>query len=144
VLRALIESLALPGFDFTDLAGLRQRAGQGASLSGTGLAAAPAPAAGLERIVATPIYRGDAVLRRAAALNAHPLTRGAHAALHPDDARALGLAEGAMAKVGDGVGNSALPVLLSPRIARGAIWIESGYEATAPLSPTAALDVTGA
>jgi NADH-quinone oxidoreductase subunit G len=144
VLRALIESLALPGFDFTDLAGLRQRAGQGASLSGTGLAAAPATAAGLERIVATPIYRGDAVLRRAAALNAHPLTRGAHAALHPDDARALGLAEGAMAKVGDGVGNSALPVLLSPRIARGAIWIESGYEATAPLSPTAALDVTGA
>ena len=42
-----------------------------------------------------------------------------------------------MAKVGDGVGSAALPVAISPRVPRGAVWIEAGHEATAPLSPTA-------
>jgi NADH-quinone oxidoreductase subunit G len=144
VLRALIESLALPGFDFTDIAGLRQRVGQGGSVSGSGLAPKPAPASGLERIVSTPIYRGDAVLRRADALNAHPLTLGARIVLNPADAQSLGLVDEAMVKVVDGVGTAALPVTVSVRVPRGAVWIESGYEATAPLSPTAVLDVTGA
>ena len=144
VLRALIETLALPGFDFTDIAGLRQRVGQGASLSGSGLAPKPVAVSGLERIVSSPIYRGDAVLRRAAALNAHPLTLGARVVLNPADAQLLGLVDDAMAKVADGVGTAALPVTVSVRVPRGAVWIESGYQATAPLSPTAALDVTGA
>ena len=64
--------------------------------------------------------------------------------LNPDDAFARGLAEGAMAKVSDGTGTAALPVVISPRVAAGAAWIESGYGATAPLSVTAALVVTGA
>jgi NADH-quinone oxidoreductase subunit G len=37
-----------------------------------------------------------------------------------------------------------MPVAISPRVARGAIWIESGYEATAPLSVSATLVVKGA
>jgi NADH-quinone oxidoreductase subunit G len=49
-----------------------------------------------------------------------------------------------MAKVSDGTGTAALPVAVSKRVAAGAAWIESGYGATAPLSPTAALTVTGA
>ena len=84
------------------------------------------------------------MLRRAPALNAHPLTMGARVVLHPDDAFARGLADGAMAKVSDGTGTAALPVAISARVAVGAAWIENGYEATAPLSPTAALTVTGA
>jgi NADH-quinone oxidoreductase subunit G len=146
VLRALGEALGLKGFEFTDLAGLRAglssepaaRAGRKA------LAAASTRGDGLERVTTTPIYRADAVLRRAAALNAHPLTVGACIVLHPDDASARGLAEGAMAKVSDGTGTAALPVAVSKRVAAGAAWIESGYGATAPLSPTAALTVTGA
>jgi NADH-quinone oxidoreductase subunit G len=144
ILRALLETLALPGFDFTDIAGLRSMAKQVGSVSGTGLAEKRPASAGLERIVTTPIYRADAVLRRAAALNAHPLTTGPQVILHPDDARALGLAEGAMAKVSDGTGTAALPVVISARVASGSAWIESGYEATAPMSTTAALVVKGA
>ncbi|MBP8081252.1 MAG: NADH-quinone oxidoreductase subunit G [Arenimonas sp.] len=144
VLRALIETLALPGFDFTDIAGLRARAKQVGMVSGDGLASKPQAPAGLERIATAPIYRGDAVLRRAPALNAHPLTLGARAVLHPDDAKSHGLDEGAIAKISDGTGTAAMPVAISPRVARGAIWIESGYEATAPLSVSAALVVKGA
>ncbi|MEO7251517.1 MAG: molybdopterin-dependent oxidoreductase, partial [Arenimonas sp.] len=143
VLRALIETLALPDFDFTDINGLRARVKESARVSGTGLAERVTTGAGLERIVTTPIYRGDAVLRRAIALNAHPLTLGARVILHPEDASARGLADGAVASVADGKGVAALPVTVSTRVARGAVWIESDYAATAPLSPTASLDVKG-
>ncbi|MFA6986910.1 MAG: NADH-quinone oxidoreductase subunit NuoG, partial [Arenimonas sp.] len=68
VLRALIETLALPGFDFTDLRGLRERVKAAVSVSGVRLADKTPQTDGLERIVTTPIYRGDAVLRRATAL----------------------------------------------------------------------------
>ncbi|MFA6985013.1 MAG: molybdopterin dinucleotide binding domain-containing protein, partial [Arenimonas sp.] len=144
VLRALIETLALPGFDFTDLRGLRERVKAAVSVSGVRLADKMAQTDGLERIVTTPIYRGDAVLRRATALNDHPLTAGARALMNPEDAQARGLVDGAVVKMSDGVGMAALPMAISPRVAPGAIWIESGYAATAPLSPTAILDVKGA
>jgi NADH-quinone oxidoreductase subunit G len=144
ILRALIETMALPDFDFTDIAGLRARVRADAALSGDGISVKAAPSSGLERIVSTPIYRSDAVLRRATALNAHPLTVGARAVMNPEDAQARGLAEGAVAKIGDGTGTAALPVAISSSVPKGAVWIESGYAATAPLSPTAALEVTGA
>ena len=144
VLKALADKLSLAGFDFTDLAGLQASLAPVATTSGSGLASAPVASPGLERIRSTPIYRGDAVLRRATALNHHPLTHGARAVLHPEEALSRGLAEGAIAKVGDGVGSAALPVAISARVPRGAIWIESGYEATAPLSPTSGLAVVRA
>ena len=53
-------------------------------------------------------------------------------------------AEEALAKVGDGVGSAALPVAVSARVPKGAVWIENGYEATAPMSPVARLAVVGA
>ncbi|PRH82820.1 NADH-quinone oxidoreductase subunit NuoG [Arenimonas caeni] len=144
VLRALGGQLGLDGFGFTDLAGLRAGLRPAAPAAGEGLAPAPAADAGLERITTTPIYRGDAVLRRAAALNAHPLTRGERIVLNPEDAQARGLAEGAMAKLGDGHGNAVLPVAVDARVAKGAAWVESDYVATAPISPVARLAVVGA
>jgi NADH-quinone oxidoreductase subunit G len=145
VLRALGETLGLAGFGFSDLSGLRAGVAPTVPVSGTRLSAPAANAGeGLERIASTAIYRADAVLRRAEALNAHPLTPGARIVLHPDDAFARGLVEGAIAKVSDGIGTAALPVALSARVAAGAAWIESGYEATSPLSPVANLVVTGA
>jgi NADH-quinone oxidoreductase subunit G len=147
VLRALADALGLSSdFEFTDIAGLR------AALQPRAVNVAPghAPAAahavegGLERIAASAIYRSDAVLRRAPALNAHPLTAGARAVLHPEDAKARGLAEGAMAKLGDGNGTATLPVSLSARVARGCVLVERGYDASAPLAPAGALDVRGA
>jgi NADH-quinone oxidoreductase subunit G len=46
-----------------------------------------------------------------------------------------------MAKVGDGRGQATLQVEASARVPRGAVWIETGYGATAPLAPAGALTV---
>jgi len=133
VLRALGAELAAPGFEFTDLAGLRDSAAPRAVAVAKGRAVA-ANGAGLEVAVSQAIYRGDAVVRRAAALQAHPLTLGARIVLHPNDAQAAGLAVDAVAKVGNGVGTATLPVAVSDQVAPGCVWIESGYGATAPLA----------
>jgi len=137
VMRAFADALNLRGIDFTDLAGLRALPKRSVASVARSQAAAPAGSGAsesLERIAPTAIYRADAVLRRATALNAHPLTAGAAVVLHPADAAARNLAAGAMAKVSDGNGTAAMPVALSSRIARGCVLIERGYEASAPLS----------
>ncbi len=141
VLRALAEKLNLNGFDYTDLAGLRAQLKPQTRQSGSGISAQAAElkSGELERIVTTPIYRGDAVLRRAKALNEHPLTQGAYAVLHPEEALARGLSEGAIVKLSDGIGIAALPVKISSRIPAGTVWVENSYEATAPLSVTAGI-----
>lgn len=130
VLRALGAALDAPGFAFTDLAGAQIAPRQVA------VAASAAPAAageGLELAVSPAIYRVDATVRRAAALQAHPLNVGPRVVLHPADAAAAGLAEGAMAKLDNGVGTATLPVVVDDRVAQGAAWIESGHGATAAL-----------
>jgi NADH-quinone oxidoreductase subunit G len=142
VLRALGAQAGLAGFDFTDFAGAHAAIARDepAPRSG-GLAPRPAatPAEGaLVRIATSAVYRADAVLRRAAPLNAHPLNLGPGITLHPEDALARGLAAGAIAKVDDGRGTAALPVRVSTRVPRGAAWVESGYAATAPLAGSGA------
>ncbi|PIQ37096.1 MAG: NADH-quinone oxidoreductase subunit G [Lysobacterales bacterium CG17_big_fil_post_rev_8_21_14_2_50_64_11] len=149
VLRALGAALGLPGFEFTAFSELAAQvqpllAKPALPVAGGTLATRPQAGGGLARITTVPIYRSDAVVRRAAALQAHPLNAGPRALLHPEDALALGLAEGAMAKFADDVGQAVLPVSVSGRVAKGAVWIESGYSATAPLSATARLTVTRA
>jgi NADH-quinone oxidoreductase subunit G len=168
VLRALGGELAAPGFEFTDLTGMRTSLTHGAVAPAGGSAPAPkqawfqadeqetleaahgtraaagtgATSAGrLEVAMSQAIYRGDAVLRRAAALQAHPLTYGARIVLHPADAEAVGLAAEAVAKVDNGAGTATLPVALSDRVARGCAWIESGYGATAPLATAGKVEV---
>jgi NADH-quinone oxidoreductase subunit G len=151
VLRALGAALALPGFEFTEIAEVRaaiadaRNAAKARANANKGMAPAaanaPAKAADgrtFERIATTAIYRSDSVLRRTPSLQAHPLTRGALAVMNPEDALALGLGHGSTARVA-GV---ALPVELSRRVPRGAVWIEAGYAETATLPPYgAALDI---
>ena len=132
VLRALGGDLAAAGFEFIDLAGLR------ASLSPRSVSVAASSAAvvvgdGLELAVSQAIYRVDGVTRRAAALQSHPLNAGPRIALHPADAAAASLADGAMAKVDNGLGTATLQVVVDDRVAKGAAWIESGYGETAAL-----------
>ena len=132
VLRALGGALELAGFDFTDLAGLR--AGLRVSARDAALGVAPAAQGdGLELAVSQAIYRVDGLTRRAQALQAHPLTVGPRLSLHPDDAGAAGLAQGAMAKVRNAAGTATLQVNVSDQVARGCAWVESGYGATAAL-----------
>jgi NADH-quinone oxidoreductase subunit G len=171
VLRALGGALDATGFDFTDLAGLRASQAQAAAAPAGGSAPAPkqawfqadeqetleaahgsaqepagnatASAESLEVVASQAIYRGDAVLRRAAALQAHPLTTGARITMHPQDAKSAGLVPGDVAKVVNGNGTATLPVVLSDRVAPGCAWIESGYGATAALV-SARVEVRGA
>jgi NADH-quinone oxidoreductase subunit G len=126
-----------------DLGALRESMAPNAVASGAGLSA-PAAVTGIERLATAPVYRRDAQLRRSEALNAHPLTKGQGVELHPEDAAALGLADGAIAKVADANGHSALPVRLNARVAKGTAWVESGYPATAPLANHGALTITKA
>ncbi|HEY6893131.1 MAG TPA: NADH-quinone oxidoreductase subunit NuoG, partial [Rhodanobacteraceae bacterium] len=146
VLRALGAALALGGFEFTEIAEVRAEIAKDHGLAKPaqkrGLAKSEARASGgFERIATTAIYRGDAVLRRTPALQAHPLTRGAYATLNPEDALALGLGSGANARIG----NATLPVEISRRVPKGAVWIEAGYAETATLPPYGAtLDITKA
>ena len=145
VLRALGGDLALPGFEFTDLAGLRAGLAAGDDAGRSRPAGPPdssthgseqdeTAGGGLELAVSQAIYRVDGVIRRAAALQAHPLTLGPRITLHPDDAGAAGVVEGAMVKVANGHGAATLQLATSDRVARGAAWIESGYGATAGLA----------
>ena len=135
VLRALGGELAAPGFEFTDLAGLRASLGGPAAVVAvvSNANGSADPGTGLELAVSQGIYRVDGVTRRASALQAHPLTVGARVVLHPDDARAANLADGAMAKLGNAVGTATLQVMVSDKVAPGAVWVESGYGATAAL-----------
>jgi NADH-quinone oxidoreductase subunit G len=142
VLRALGGLLQAPGFEFFDMDGLR--AGFASRQVAVAKGRAPALAGnGLELVASQAIYRTDAVVRRAAALQAHPLTVGPRIVLHPRDAQAAGLAADAVAKVTSDVGTATLPVALSDKVAPGSAWIESGYGATAPLA-TARVEVRGA
>jgi NADH-quinone oxidoreductase subunit G len=100
VLRALGGALQLAGFEFDDLAGLRdgisERAVDIAQRSGHACRSA-----GLTRLATWPIYRSDAVLRRATALKAHPLNRAPAVRLNADEAKRLGLAEGSQVRLAD-------------------------------------------
>jgi NADH-quinone oxidoreductase subunit G len=133
VLRALGGELQLPAFEFTDLAGARAA---GAPATPTSIARSAAPVAaneGLEVAATAAIYRTDGVVRRAEALQSHPLNTAPCITLNPADADAAGLAQGAVAKVGSPDGTATLPVVIDAGVAVGTVWIESGHGATAPL-----------
>jgi len=135
VLRALGGDLGVAGFDFTDYAGMR--AGLSERNVQVAKGAVPAQAqvhgAGLEVVASQAIYRSDATVRRAAALQAHPLTIGARVVLHPVDAGEAGVHPDGVAKITNATGTATLPVATSDKVARGTAWVESGYGATAAL-----------
>ena len=144
VVRALYDQCQLPELGFTDITQLRAKFKKSDVKSGYGLAVIAESGDGFERISSSPIYRVDAISKRAGALQAHPLTLGAQLVLHPNDAQKMDLASGQMAMIGDGTGSAALPVCVSSSIAESCAWIESNYAATAPLSQTSTLAIVRA
>ncbi len=133
VLRALGALLQPEAFGFVDLAGLRAAiAPRTVNVRPGHVAAAGAP--GLELAVSQAIYRSDATVRRAPALQSHPLSVGARAVLHPNTAAAAGLADKAMGRFSTAAGTATLPVAVDGRVAEGVVWVEAGYGATAPLA----------
>jgi NADH-quinone oxidoreductase subunit G len=140
VLRALGERLGLTGFDFHDLTSVRERLAaapmQSAGASGRLAALPPDPGTALVRIATTPIYRVDAVVRRAQALQGTPLGRSPALRLNLESARALGLSAGEIASVADSEHEVRLPVEIDDTVANGAAWIEAGHAETGALGPT--------
>ena len=133
----------------TRLLGAEDTVGLRAGIVPKAMLAAPGKAVeqggnGLEVAVSQAIYRVDGVVRRAQALQEHPLTVGARVVLNAADAASAGLSEGAMAKLGNSVGTGTLQVVVDDRVAPGCAWIESGYGATAPLAASAKLEVVRA
>ncbi|MDF4024276.1 NADH-quinone oxidoreductase subunit NuoG [Luteibacter sp. PPL201] len=130
VLRALGGMLGVAGFEFDDLAGLRDGVTERPTEWRAQLATR-ASGVTFSRLATMPIYRIDAVLRRAAALNAHPLNRPAAVRINADEAGKLGLDEGGHVRVGDTV----LPLAIDDAMPAGAAWIEAALPETAMLPP---------
>ncbi|HEV2679186.1 MAG TPA: NADH-quinone oxidoreductase subunit NuoG [Rhodanobacter sp.] len=130
VLRALGGGLQLTGFEFDDMAGLREGISARAMTTRNGLATRPA-INGLTRLATWPIYRGDAVLRRATALNAHPLNRAPAVRLNAVEAQRLGVADGTQVRIGDVL----LPLVLDVAVPDGTAWIEAAQDLTVTLPP---------
>jgi NADH-quinone oxidoreductase subunit G len=138
VLRALGAALGVAGFDFYELTDVRARIADrvdaSVSTASTGLAPRPDSASAkgkLVRLATVGIYRIDAVVRRARALQAHPLNRTPALRVCAEDARALGVITGAQADV-DG---TVLPVIVDDAVPAGCAWIEAGHAATGSLPP---------
>ena len=134
VLRALGGALQLAGFEFDDLAGLREGISERAVTLRSGLATR-ANVNGLTRLATWPIYRGDAVLRRATALNAHPLNRAPAVRVNADEAKRLSLVENGQVRIDDVV----LPLVIDRSVPDGTAWIEAAQDLTAALPPYGAV-----
>jgi NADH-quinone oxidoreductase subunit G len=130
VLRALGGLLQLDGFEFDDIAGLRAGIVERPAVGRNGLASRSS-VDGLSRLATWPIYRTDAVLRRAGALNAHPLNRAPAVRINAIEAQRHGLADGAQVRVAE----VTLPVVFDPAVPEGSAWIEAAQDVTATLPP---------
>ena len=132
VLRVLGNELGLDGFDQRDpgevLAELRAACAGVAPDNTAPADATPATAAldGLVRVGEVPIYAGDALVRRASALQATPEHVAPGVRLAPATAERLGLAGAATVTVTQGAQSATLPLLLDPRVADGAAVIPAG------------------
>jgi NADH-quinone oxidoreductase subunit G len=130
VLRALGGQMKLPGFEFDDLAGLRAGVTEQVAATKQELSVRKS-VQGLSRLATWPIYRSDAVLRRASALQAHPLNRAPAVRVNAEEAQRQGLVEGGQVKLA----NVVLPLVIDATVPDGAVWIEAAHDQTATLPP---------
>jgi len=144
ILRVLGNHLGLEGFSYLSseevrdelrtrcegLGGFDNRMG----LGGVPLAGRDAPQ-GLERISVPAIYRSDALVRRATALQDSPLTVPAAVHLNPRQAETLGLSGDVLVEVRQGEAAVRLPVVIDEAVAMGCAWIPGATEGTQGLGP---------
>jgi len=137
VLRALGASLELPGFSFTEFTEIHADAAATIAKADTAWPASTGSnpmsndGEGLSRVATIAPYSIDAVIRRSAALQATPIAATATAAVHPADAKRLGLVDQKRVRVRGPHGEGTLDLLVSDRVPMGAVWIESAQDATA-------------
>jgi NADH-quinone oxidoreductase subunit G len=83
------------------------------------------PGAGLYRVGEVPMYSVDALCRRTPALQQTVHAQNQFVGLNPEDAAGLGLADGALARIGQGECSVDLAVRVSDAVPRGAAWVRS-------------------
>ena len=87
----------------------------------------------LQRVTDTPIYRTDAIVRRAEALQASEASRAPVARMHPDTMAAVGVTEGAKVRVRSTTGQVELIAEQDLTLPAGAVRVAAGFEQTAAL-----------
>ncbi len=88
---------------------------------------------GLTRLSGMPMYRGEATLRHARALQSTADTPAPVIRVHPDTLSELGLKSGEQALLDDGDTTAQLPVKEDPRIPEKCIYLPSGFAESAML-----------
>jgi NADH-quinone oxidoreductase subunit G len=150
VLRVLGNLLELPGFDYDDLASVRDAlsvdlptAARSAVFNIAVDFDAPldkrsqvALAGSFERIGEFPIYRADPLVRRAPSLQARPDGWKPQLSAHPDVLVALGVMEGMAVRVlRDGSASAELPITSDPGLPAGAVRAPAAWDETLALGP---------
>jgi len=138
VLRALGAALNVGGFDFNEfstLHGLVRPLLSGGAVEAAAIQESPPPHAAGDGLIVQrylPIYRVDAVVRRAPALQGTVLGESGELRVHPEDAIALGLGQSGTVTVG----GRSFACSASPEVPRGVCRVPSGFNSTAALPTT--------
>jgi len=151
VLRVLGNLLDLPGFDHDSAEAVRDEA-LAATDAATRLSNAPTHALvavsalrGLERVSDVPIYCTDALVRRAAALQATRDALAPAVGVSTSLWNQLGLKVGATVRVSQNGASAMLPAREDPSLAPTAVRVAAGHPSTASLGPMfGAIDVAAA
>lgn len=149
VLRVLANLLALPGFEFEDIDGLRSAMGGQLAersrqyafnpLSGHVSGVLPPvpnglmPGHYLERASERPIYRADSIVRRSAALQARPDGWKASVVINPTTAQSLNVQAGEVVRVKHLETSADLPVVLDENLVAGVARIPAAWQETSTL-----------
>jgi len=140
VLRVLGNVLHLAGFDDETSESVRDSVLSGGVegrlsnqiQAAVGHTASPS-ATGLQRVTDVPIYRTDAIVRRAEALQRSQASRHPVARMHGLTMAELGLATGMQVRIKSATGQIELAAELDDTLAAGAVRVAAGFEQTAAL-----------
>jgi NADH-quinone oxidoreductase subunit G len=138
VLRVLGNLLELPGFDDESSESVRDSvlaSGVDGRLSNAisadvGLVAEPS---GVQRVTDVPIYRSDAIVRRAHALQQTPASEAPRARIAAATAAALGLEGADAVRVSGDQGQATLPLSIDDAVAPGCVRIAAAFPETLAL-----------
>ena len=144
VLRVLGNLLELPGFDDETSESVRDSvlsSGVDGRLSNTISAAVGVPAAvqGVQRVTDVPIYRTDAIVRRAPALQQTPASQAPRARVSSATLAKLGLEGADAVRVTSPQGQVTLPLQADDTVAEGCVRVAAGFPETLALGSATAV-----
>jgi NADH-quinone oxidoreductase subunit G len=150
ILRMLGVIAGVDGMDYVSIDDVRGDIGFGEIPASSRLrewripeSAAPTPGE-LQRILETPMYVGDPILRRAHALQATHDNPPPAARMNETEAGKAGLRDGEQVVVRMVEGAANLPLVIDPRVPDGCVLVPSGYRQTATLGASGPVTVVRA